>query len=159
MRSLAVAFILLLSLPVAAQDLDALFSDGMAAVEGAYSETDDERRDVLLDEAITAFHAMLVVRPDLVRVRLELARVFFLKGEDGLARQHFEYVLAGDVPEEVKANVRLFLAEIRARRRWSFNLGMAMAPDNRDRGEPHGSTPPTPPCIRVRTRRFDGFRL
>ena len=25
---------------------------------------------------------------------------------------------------------------------------------NRDRGEPHGSTPPTPPCVRVRTRRF-----
>ena len=29
---------------------------------------------------------------------------------------------------------------------------------NRDRAEPHGSTPPTPPCIGVRTRRFDGFR-
>ena len=25
---------------------------------------------------------------------------------------------------------------------------------NRDRGEPRGSSPPTPPCIRVRTRRF-----
>ena len=25
---------------------------------------------------------------------------------------------------------------------------------NRDRGEPRGSAPPTPPCIRVRTRRF-----
>ncbi|CAG9219792.1 hypothetical protein BCAR13_410127 [Paraburkholderia caribensis] len=25
---------------------------------------------------------------------------------------------------------------------------------NRDRGEPHGPTPPTPPCVRVRTRRF-----
>ena len=29
---------------------------------------------------------------------------------------------------------------------------------NRDRGEPHGSAPPTPPCVRVRTRRFDGFK-
>ncbi len=28
---------------------------------------------------------------------------------------------------------------------------------NRDRGEPCGSAPPTPPCVRVRTRRFDGF--
>ena len=26
---------------------------------------------------------------------------------------------------------------------------------NRDRGGPHGPTPPTPPCVRVRTRRFD----
>jgi len=25
---------------------------------------------------------------------------------------------------------------------------------NRDRGEPRGSAPPTPPCVRVRTRRF-----
>ena len=34
-------------------------------------------------------------RPGLVRVRLELARAFFLKGEDSLARSHFERVLAG----------------------------------------------------------------
>ena len=67
--------------------------------------------------------------PYLVRVRLELARAFFLKGEDTLARQHFEHVLAGDVPEEVKENVNLFLAEISARRRWSFNVGFALAPD------------------------------
>ena len=72
---------------------------------------------------------MLVARPDLVRVRLELARAFFLKGEDGLAGKHFEEVLAGDVPDEVKTNVRLFLAGIRDRRRWSFNLGVAVAPD------------------------------
>ena len=100
----------------------------MAAVEEAYSEPDDDRRDALLDEVIAAFRAMLVARPDLVRVRLELARAFFLKGKDSLAAKHFEEVLAGDVPDEVKANVRLFLVEIRARRRWSFNLGVAVAP-------------------------------
>ena len=57
----------------------------------------------------------------------------------------------------------------RARRRTHiprpFPPGLFSAPAiaslrrNRDRGEPHGSTPPTPPCIRVRTRRFDGFKL
>ena len=128
MRSLVVALILLFSLP-AAQDLDALFRDGMAAVEEAYAETDEDRRDALLDEAIAAFRAMLVARPDLVRMRLELARAFFLKGEDSFARRHFEDVFAGNVPDEVKANVELFFAEIRARRRWSFNLGVAVAPD------------------------------
>ena len=129
MRSLVAALILLISLPAAAQDLDALFRDGMAAVEEAWAETDEDRRDALLDEAIAAFHAMLVHDPNLVRVRLELAHAFFLKGEDGLAREHFETVLAGDVPDEVKANVEGFLAEIRARRRWSFNVGVALAPD------------------------------
>ena len=76
------------------------------------------------------FHAMLIPDPNLVRVRLELARAFFLKSEDGLARQHFETVLAGDVGEAVRENVHLFLAEIRARDRWSFNLGVAVAPDS-----------------------------
>ena len=114
MRGLVAALILLFPLSAAAQDLDALFRDGMAAVEEACAETDEDRRDVLLDEATTAFRAILVARPDLVRVRLELAHTFFLKGEDGLAGKHFEEDLAGDVPDEVKANVRLFLAEIRA---------------------------------------------
>jgi hypothetical protein len=29
---------------------------------------------------------------------------------------------------------------------------------HRDRGEPRGSAPPTPPCVRVRTRRFEKLR-
>ena len=29
---------------------------------------------------------------------------------------------------------------------------------DRDRGEPRGPSPPTPPCVRVRTRRFENFR-
>ncbi len=48
-------------------------------------------------------------------MRLELARAFFLKHEDTLARLHFEQVLAGDVPPAVAANIQRFL---RARRRW-----------------------------------------
>lgn len=55
----------------------------------------EESRGVLLDEAIAAFRAILVECPGLVRVRLELARAFFLKREDSLAREHFEPVLAG----------------------------------------------------------------
>ncbi len=107
-----------------------LFLYGLAAVGVAQRANRTEaERDVLLDEAIAAFHAMLVRDPTLVRVRLELARAFFLKGEDDLARRHFETVLAGDVPEAVKANVGFFLAEISARRRWSFNMGVAVAPD------------------------------
>ncbi|GBO88741.1 hypothetical protein MSSD14B_24090 [Marinobacter salsuginis] len=31
-------------------------------------------------------------------------------------------------------------------------------PDNRDRGEPSGSAPPTPPGKRVRTGRFEKLR-
>ena len=112
-------------------EADTLFLYGLAAVEAAQRANRAEKeRDTLLNEAIAAFHAMLVHDPNLVRVRLELARAFFLKREDGLAREHFETVLAGNVPESVKTNVGIFLAEIRARRRWSFNLGAALAPDS-----------------------------
>ena len=103
---------------------------GLAAVEGSQRlDIPAPGRDALLDEGIAAFHAMLVRRPELVRVRLELARAFFLKDEDRLAKRHFEQVLAGKPPAGVALNVNRFLAEIRARKRWSLRLGMALAPD------------------------------
>ena len=109
---------------------DTLFLYGLAAL-GASQQAGmaDEARENLLDEAIGAFHAMLVKEPGLVRVRLELARAFFLKGEDALARRHFEHVLAGKLPAGVVLNVNRFLAQMRARKRWSTYVGFALAPD------------------------------
>ena len=110
---------------------NARFLLGLAAVGAAEKPgIEDDRRIALLDEAIAAFRAMLVNRPDLVRVRLELARAFFLKGEDGLAKDHFERVLAGNPPAGVALNVNRFLAQIRARKRWSVRVGAALAPDS-----------------------------
>ena len=109
---------------------DVLFLYGLASLEASRRPGRvGEDREILLDEAIAAFRAMLIEAPGLVRVRLELARAFFLKGEDSLARRHFEHVLAGRPPAEVVRNVTRFLAEIRARRRWSFHVGAALAPD------------------------------
>ena len=130
MRSFCAALILLLALPAAAQDMRALFREGVAAVEQAIRQTDEDRRDALLDKAIANFRKMLVADPGLVRVRLELARAFFLKEEDSLARRHFEQVLAGKPPVGVALNVNRFLAEIRARKRWSVRVGAALAPDS-----------------------------
>ena len=107
-----------------------LFLYGLASLEASQRPgREDEEREILLNEAIAAFHTMLVEAPGLVRVRLELARAFYLKGEDDLARRHFEAVLAGGVPEAVAANVNVFLNEIRSRGRWSYNAGFALAPD------------------------------
>ena len=111
-------------------DASVLFQIGLAAVGASHKPglTDDER-NALLDEAIASFHTMLVDSPGLVRVRLELARAFFLKGENELSRRHFEHVLAGNPPAPVVTNVRGFLSQIRARRRWSLDAGFALAPD------------------------------
>ena len=111
-------------------DGDVLFHIGLAAV-GASQDPDasEDLRNALLDEAIASFRTMLVADPTLVRVRLELARAFFLKDEDRLAKRHFEQVLAGKPPPPVALNVNRYLAEIRARRRWDLHAGFALAPD------------------------------
>ena len=117
--------------PSAADERTArLFELGMTALEIAERTDGDEARRELYDRAIEAFRAILVNRPDLVRVRLELARVFFLKGQDGLARRHFEAVLAGGVPRPVAANIRQFLAIMQSRKRLTGYFGMAVAPDS-----------------------------
>ena len=108
----------------------ALFHIGMTALaEAEQADSDDARQD-LYDKAIEAFRAILVNRPELVRVRLEMARAFFLKGQDGLARRHFEAVLAGGVPPPVAANIRQFLAIMQARKRLTGYFGLAVAPDS-----------------------------
>ncbi|MYE02342.1 MAG: DUF560 domain-containing protein, partial [Alphaproteobacteria bacterium] len=117
--------------PAYGQDTtEARFRAGMEALNAAHAIADREARDERLDEAIAAFRAILVDRPELVRVRLELARAFFLKEEDTLARRHFEQVLAGEVPPAVAANIVRFLRIMRARRRWEAQFGMAVAPDS-----------------------------
>ncbi len=108
----------------------ARFRAGMEALNAAHAIEDRDAREGKLDEAIAAFRAILVDRPDLARVRLELARAFFMKEEDALARRHFEHALAGDVPAAVAANVRRFLNVMRARRRWEAHFGAAIAPDS-----------------------------
>ena len=109
---------------------DVLFLIGLASIGAAQKPgLAEQDRGVLLDGAIAAFRTMLIDNPGLVRVRLELARAFFYKGEDVLSQEHFERVLAGNPPAPVVANVRRFLSRIRARRRWSMHLGFALAPD------------------------------
>ena len=110
---------------------DALFLYGLAAVGASQKPgTAKERSDALLDLGTGIFHTMLEVRPDLVRVRLELGRALFLKGEDSLAKEHFERVLAGNPPSPVVRNVNRFLDRIKARKRWSVRVGLTLAPDS-----------------------------
>ena len=69
---------------------DVVFLIGLAAIGASQKPGLSEKsRDSLVDAAITALHSMLVSRPGLVRVRLELARAFFLKGEDALGAAAF----------------------------------------------------------------------
>ena len=116
--------------PDAGNRIAALFQVGMAALAEAEQTDDRAARRQLVDRAIAAFRLILVNRPELVRVRLELARVFFLKRQYDLARRHFELVLAGGVPPPVAANIRAFLNAMQTRKRFTGYFGAAIAPDS-----------------------------
>ena len=65
-----------------------------------------------------------LARPPRARPRL------LLQARGRPRREHFERVLAGDLPPPVVANVQDFLRAIRARKRWRVYFGAALAPDS-----------------------------
>lgn len=80
--------------------------------------------------AAQAFRKALAIRPEVPRIRLELAQALFNMGDDEAARFHFERVLAAELPDEVADNVRNFLARIRQRRGWLFDLSLGYLSDS-----------------------------
>jgi len=87
-----------------------------------------------LARAAAAFRDVIDRRPDLPRARLELARVLYLQGDDRAAREHFERVLATEVPDAVAGNIRAFLEAIRQRNAWSVDVALAPVADDNING-------------------------
>ena len=84
------------------------------------------------DGAISFFRRILVNEPGVERVRLELARAFFLKGDFDNAERQFRFARAGDIPDAVKANIDQYLSAINRLRQWRFNFSIALAPDTNE---------------------------
>jgi tetratricopeptide (TPR) repeat protein len=81
------------------------------------------------DTAISLFRRILVREPDAERVRLELARAFYLKGDYDNADSQFRFARAGDIDDAVKTNIDHFLSAINRLREWTVNFSLALAPD------------------------------
>ena len=90
--------------------------------------------------AVEYFRSILDDRPDLVRVRLELARALFALKRDQAAAYHFRLALADGLPEATKANIRLFLNQIQARKVWRVNAQFGVAPDSNVNAGPKDRT-------------------
>lgn len=100
--------------------IEAVFLDGMRALDAGDPGT-----------AIRRFRAILARRPDLPRVRLELARAQIAAGEFEQARDNLFAVLSGDLPPEVRENVIRLIRAIDARRGfdWSLDVSLGFADD------------------------------
>ena len=90
-----------------------------------------EMRLGLPRRAVKRFEAILVLRPSLTRVRLELARAYYLSGRDDQAGRQFSLSLADDLPPTAEAAVEDFLQRIDARKRWSASLSASILPETR----------------------------
>ena len=80
-------------------------------------------------KAVEQYETILATRPDITRVRLELASAHFAAGRDDEAKHHFELALGGGLPSSVETSVEGFLGAIDARRRWSAHLSAALLPE------------------------------
>ncbi len=118
------------------------FRDARAFLEQARPADEEEKVERLfllglaeaelghLRDAAERFEAILALRPDLTRVRLELARVYGLLGRDEKAQFHFEASLADELPASVEDAVEAWLDRIDARKRWSVSTSLAVLPES-----------------------------
>ena len=100
------------------KDVQARFLKGMIALAKG------ENR-----EAIRMFRSILVDQPGAARVRLELARAFYLDKDYGNALRQFQLALAAHHPPEVAANIARYIALIRQAKTVSYHFDVAVAPD------------------------------
>ena len=68
--------------------------------------------------------------PNLPRVRLELARAYFLNRDYEDAQLQFELVKGGELPPEVLDKVDSFLTEIRRKKDWTFDFSLSPVSDS-----------------------------
>ena len=83
-----------------------------------------------LRSAAQRYETILARRPDLTRVRLELARVYHALGRDEKATFHFRASLADRLPSSVEDAVDAYLNSIDARKRWSAAFSMSLLPES-----------------------------
>ena len=80
-------------------------------------------------KAAEQYEEILAARPDLTRVRLELARAHYAAGQDDKAKYHFQLSLGDNLPSSVESAVEGFLNAIDARKRWSAHVSVAVLPE------------------------------
>ncbi len=84
-----------------------------------------------IDIAIKYYETILNIDPKAVRVRLELARAYLLKGDFSKSKYHFTLVKSEkDLPKEVTEKINSLLYFIRQNKNWDFWFNFGAAPDN-----------------------------
>lgn len=84
-----------------------------------------------LDTAAKSFRAVLALRPELTRARLELARTLLMQGKDKAADYHFRLAQEDEsLPPEVLRTIYASRGLIRDRKTWDLSINFGIAPDS-----------------------------
>ncbi len=97
----------------------------------------------LLDEAVSAYERMLIHKPDLPRVKLDLALTYMHMKDFTRAEKLFNEVLEGGPPEAVQKNVNAMLTRIgaaRKRHKLTGSLSFGYASDSNASAAPNSGT-------------------
>ncbi len=87
-----------------------------------------ERARGNLDQAAHIYRSILASDPNLTMVRLELAATLYALDQDEGARHHLNLLKAAAPTPDLARNFGDFIAAIDARRPWSFNAWVSLAP-------------------------------
>jgi outer membrane protein len=115
---------------VAADILTLALNEDPASTDALFLMGELESRQRKFADAIPYYRKILVNHPDLVRVRLDLARALFECQEDDQAEYNFHLALAeGNLPNTVIDNVEWYLKILRSRKHFVWDLNFGLAPD------------------------------
>jgi hypothetical protein len=80
-------------------------------------------------DAALAFRAILDEKPDAARVRIELARILAMVGDEAAARRELRQAQAAGLPPEVALVIDQFANALRARKPFGGSVSFALVPD------------------------------
>ena len=90
-----------------------------------------ERLKGNIDEAIRIYRKLLDEKPDLVKIRYELALCYMKKEQWHRADYHLRLAMAGEnLPDDVKKMMAYYRYVIRQNKRWNIWFNLGAAPDN-----------------------------
>ena len=91
------------------------------------------------DEAIASYERMLIIKPDLQRVKLDMAIAYMKASQPLEAKKIFEEVMASDPPAQVQDNIQVMLSQIDKavkRHRFSGTVGFGFNSDSNANSAP-----------------------
>ena len=100
-------------------------------IERWYLLAQIEQRKGNLDEAIKIYRKLLDEKPDLAKIRYELALCYMRKKQWYRADYHLRLAMAGkDIPDDVKRQMLYYRYVARQNKNWNLWFNFGAAPDN-----------------------------